>query len=189
MGVSESIKQGSDMHQPLSRRDFVDFGTRACVAGVVGGAWSATALAAEGTAQPAPAREKPKRPPALESELVREFVAAAHSDLPKTKLMLEKQPRLINATWDWSEGDFETALGGASHMGRPDIANYLLAHGARLDIFAAAMLGQLEIVKAAVTSYPDIVRVPGPHGIPLIKHAEAGGSGSNQVLIFLKSLG
>jgi len=125
----------------------------------------------------------------LEAALVREFVGAAHGDLPKTKLMLEKQPRLINATWDWSEGDFETALGGASHMGRPDIANYLLEHGARLDIFAAAMLGRTEIVKAAVTAYPEIVRVPGPHGIPLIRHAEAGGSGSSEVLIFLKSLG
>lgn len=177
------------MHQSLSRRAFVDAGVWACVAGVVGGAWAGSAAAGEETPQSSPPKEKPKRPPALEAALVREFVGAAHGDLSKTMMMLDKQPRLINATWDWSEGDFETALGGASHMGRPDIANYLLEHGARLDIFAAAMLGRIEIVRAAVATYPEIIRVPGPHGIPLIKHAEAGGSGSSEVLIFLKSLG
>ena len=53
-------------------------------------------------------------------------------------------------------------------MGRKDIADFLLAHGARLDIFAAAMLGKLEIVKAALNAYPEALHTPGPHGIPLI---------------------
>lgn len=61
-------------------------------------------------------------------------------------------------------------------MGRRDIAEFLLEHGARLDLFAAAMLGQLEIVKAALTAFPDAHRVRGPHGIPLLAHARAGGA-------------
>src|ERR1051325_3151089 len=110
---------------------------------------------------------------ALESKLVQEFVGNAHGDLNHVKELLAQEPALVNATWDWGGGDFETALGAAAHMGRKDIANFLLQHGARLDIFAAAMLGNLEVVKAALTVYPDAINTPGPHGIPLIAHAQA----------------
>jgi len=84
--------------------------------------------------------------------------------------------------------DFETALGGAAHMGRRDIAEFLLEHNARIDIFAATMLGQTEIVKAAVAAFPKIVHVPGPHGIPLIVHAQKGGPAAAAVLDFLRPL-
>jgi hypothetical protein len=126
--------------------------------------------------------------PALESSLVEEFVRVAHSDLTRTKELLALEPALVNATWDWGGGDFETALGAASHMGRADIANYLLEHGARLDVFAAAMLGKLEIVKAALTAYPQALNIPGPHGIPLLAHAQSGGGMAKDVLKFLESL-
>ena len=125
---------------------------------------------------------------ALETKLVQEFVVKAHSDLSRVKELLTQEPALVNATWDWGGGDFETALGGASHMGRKDIANFLLEHGARLDLFAAAMLGKLEIVKAALQVYPDALKTPGPHGIPLIVHAQQGGDDSKAVLAYLQSL-
>lgn len=73
-------------------------------------------------------------------------------------------------------------------MGRRDIAEFLLEHNARLDVFAAAMLGRLEIVKAAVAAFPGVVRVPGPHKIPLIAHAEKGGPSAVAVLDFLRPL-
>jgi len=95
---------------------------------------------------------------------------------------------LVNATWDWGGGDFETALGAASHMGEKDIANFLLENGARLDIFAAAMLGRLEIVQAALQAYPAALKTPGPHGIPLIVHAQQGGENAKAVLAYLQSL-
>ena len=126
--------------------------------------------------------------PALGSNLVEEFVRVAHSDLDRTRELLEQEPGLVNASWDWGGGDFETALGAAAHMGAKDIANYLLEHGARLDIFAAAMLGKLEIVKAALTEYPNAKDILGPHDIPLIVHAEKGGDDAKEVLEFLKSL-
>jgi hypothetical protein len=53
---------------------------------------------------------------ALESKLVEEFVVKAHSDFDRVKELLAQEPALINATWDWGGGDFETALGGASHI-------------------------------------------------------------------------
>lgn len=125
--------------------------------------------------------------PTLEVSLVQEFVAKAHGDLNRVKELLAQEPSLINSTWDWGGGDFETALGAASHMGRRDIAEYLLENGARLDLFAATMLGKLEIVRAALDAFPDAINTAGPHGIPLIAHAKAGGDEAREVLEYLES--
>ena len=110
-------------------------------------------------------------PPALDPEAVRAFVANAHADLDAVQAALAKEAALVNAAWDWGAGDWETGLGGAAHMGRRDIAEYLLAHGARIDIFAAAMLGEVEIVRAILVSHPEMRDAAGPHGIPLAAHA------------------
>jgi hypothetical protein len=128
-----------------------------------------------------------ERMSALKINLVEEFVGVAHTDLNRVKDMLAQEPGLVNATWDWGGGDFETALGAASHMGRRNIAEFLLEHGARLDIFAATMLGKLDIVRAALAAYPDAIKTPGPHGIPLIAHAQAGGEDARTVLEYLQS--
>ena len=127
----------------------------------------------------------PARPPALPGDRVNEFVRVAHADLDATRQMLDAEPRLIRAAWDWGGGDFETALGGAAHMGRRDIASFLIERGAPLDLFAAAMLGELAIVKAALDARPALARVPGPHGIPLVAHAKAGGPGAAPVLAYI----
>ncbi len=128
------------------------------------------------------------RPPALPDDQVQRFVQAAHADLDTTRRMLDAEPRLIRATWDWGAGDFETALGGAAHMGRPDIAGLLLERGAPMDLFAAAMLGELAIVRAALETRPALARTSGPHGIPLIAHAKAGGPVASQVLAYVRSV-
>ena len=128
-----------------------------------------------------------EKKPALEMTLVQEFVGKAHADLDGVKELLGREPALINSSWDWGGGDWETGLGAAAHMGRRDIAAYLLEHGARLDLFAAAMLGNLEIVKATLETYPDALDIPGPHGIPLIAHALAGGKEALHVYEYLKT--
>jgi len=130
----------------------------------------------------------PEHHPQFDRARVKRFVIAGHANFPAVKAMLAEEPNLINGAIDWGNGDFETALGGASHMGRRDIAEYLLEHNARMDIFAATMLGQIDIVKAAVVAFPNIVNVPGPHGIPLIVHAEKGGAAAQAVLEFLQPL-
>jgi hypothetical protein len=56
-------------------------------------------------------------------------------------------------------------------MHRRDIAELLLEHGARLDVFAAAMLGDVEAVKAVLDVHPEMRDATGPHGIPLAAHA------------------
>jgi len=128
-----------------------------------------------------------EKKPALEMTLVQEFVGKAHADLEGVRELLGREPALINSSWDWGGGDWETGLGAAAHMGRRDIAAYLLEHGARLDLFAAAMLGNLEIVRATLETHPEALDIPGPHGIPLIAHALAGGNEAIQVYEYLKS--
>src|SRR5947209_8268213 len=112
--------------------------------------------------------------PQINRLLVQDFVIFAHSDLAKVKQLLEKDPALLNATMDWGAGDWETGLGGASHMGRRDITEYLLEKGARIDLFCAAMLGQLDAVKAFLTLQPKLIDAKGPHGFTLHFHAQVG---------------
>ena len=130
----------------------------------------------------------PPRPSPLPHDQVQRFVQVAHADLDATRQMLDAEPRLIRATWDWGGGDFETALGGAAHMGRRDIAAFLIDRGAPLDLFAAAMLGELAIVRAALETRPALARVPGPHGIPLLAHAKAGGASATAVLEYVSTV-
>ena len=111
-------------------------------------------------------------PAALEASQVQAFVGNAHGDLEAVRAALESEPRLVNAAWDWGGGDWETPLGAASHMLRRDIAELLLAHGARLDVFAAAMLGDVDVVRAVLTAHPELRDALGPHGIPLAAHAQ-----------------
>lgn|SRR6185312_6229911 len=160
----------------LSRRNVLKGGAL-MAAGVIAG--NATLLSQpQPAAPPSPPQPSPTkipdRGPRLDADLVREFVIAGHVDLDKVKAMLAQQPALINATWDWGGGDWETALGGASHMGNKPIAEYLLAHGARMDVFCATMLGKTEILKAFLADDPKVVALKGPHGIPLVRHAQAG---------------
>ncbi len=127
------------------------------------------------------------RPPALDPAIVESFVAKAHGDLDGVRALLEKEPGLVNATWDWGGGDWETALGAAAHMGRRDIALFLLERGARIDVFAAAMLGDVELVEAALEAYPETRDALGPHGLPLVEHARAGGEHARVVLGLLEA--
>jgi hypothetical protein len=117
---------------------------------------------------------------------VQSFVANAHGDLDAVRSSLAQEPGLVNAAWDWGGGDWETGLGAAAHMGRRDIATFLLERGARLDLFAAAVLGEVEIVRATLAIHPEMREAPGPHGIPLVEHARVVGEEAREVLELLE---
>jgi hypothetical protein len=127
----------------------------------------------------------PTQPP----ELVREMVTVSHYDLNRVKALVEVRPSLARAAWDWGFGDWETALGAASHMGNRPIAECLISKGARPSLFSSAMLGHLEVVRAFVAAQPGVQRIRGPHSISLLAHAKAGGQASRPVFEFLQSLG
>ena len=178
------------MNTFVSRKKFLIGSGIAAVGALLG----RSGFAQPGVSSPAPSPSSkdvpdfPEHDPQIARARVKRFVIAGHFNLEAVKEMLTADPTLINGAIDWGNGDFETALGGASHMGRRDIAEFLLEHNARMDVFAATMLGKLEIVKAAVAAFPNIVNVPGPHKIPLIAHAEKGGEGAKAVLEFLRPL-
>lgn len=126
--------------------------------------------------------------PGQAAELVREMVTVAHFDLKRVRELAEARPSLVKAAWDWGFGDWETPLGAASHMGNRAIAEYLLEKGAMPTIFSAAMLGQLEAVKAAVSAGSGVPKVRGPHSISLVGHARMGGDAARPVLEYLQGL-
>ena len=112
------------------------------------------------------------RYPSMDDATVSGIVGASHGNFDKVKQMVAARPELAGAAWDWGFGDWETALGAASHVGRRDIAEFLISHGARPDIFTYAMMGMLKSVQEIVENVPGIQSHPGPHGITLLQHAK-----------------
>ncbi len=174
------------MLKDLSRRTFVT---------AVPGLWAASVLiptrgaAADDTPHH---EESPGRDPYFPSQdpqRVKETVAVSHGNLKRARELVEARPALAKAAWDWGFGDWETALGAASHTGSREIAELLIAHGARPNIFTFAMFGQLGVVKASVEANPGIQRTLGPHGITLLSHARQGGDRALPVVEYLTSLG
>ena len=130
--------------------------------------------------------EKPKP---LKQKMVNTFVAKSHGDIKTIKSLLKKEPALVNCARDWGDGDWETGLGAASHVGRSEIAKLLLDNGARLDAFAATMLGMNGIVSEMLKVLKDLHAVPGPHGIPLLVHAINGREQAEDVFELLLDAG
>ena len=81
-------------------------------------------------------------------------MGVAHRNIARLKQLVDRQPALAKAVWDWGFGDWESALGAASHVGNREIAEYLISKGARPSVFSAVMLGQLDVVKAFVWPNP-----------------------------------
>jgi len=139
------------------------------------------------------------RYPSMNDNMVSSIVGASHGNFDKVKELVNARPELAGASWDWGFGDWETALGAASHVGRRDIAEYLISNGARPDIFTYTMLGMLNSVKEIIETVPGIQTHGGPHGITLLQHAKnrledknissTDAANVNKVISYLESLG
>ena len=183
---------------PISRRVFTGLGTGLVLGSVVRPALGDDAPKAAGAARPvealferdypAPGFKPSWKKPQINRMLVQDFVVYAHSELGMAKKLLDKEPALLNAAMDWGAGDWETGLGGASHMGRRDIVEFLLDRGARIDIFCAAMMGRLDALKAFLALQPKLIDAKGPHGFTLHFHAQVGGKEAEDVLDYLQSI-
>lgn len=119
-------------------------------------------------------QEPVKENPLFESEEIYEFVLAAHKDFDGFKRIVDAKPKILNCVNQIKKGDFETALGGAAHMGRKDIADLLVARGARWDMFSLTFLGYTDFVKQMIELSPHYLKAPGPHGFTLLHHAKVG---------------
>lgn len=186
------------MSESISRREFAAAAAAGVIAGAVEGADEKAKTDPPKVIGPseasferdytAPTFKPSWKKPQINRLLVQDFVIFAHSDPDMTKKLLEKEPMLINAMMDWGGGDWETGLGGASHMGRRDIVSLLLEKGARIDIFCAAMMGQLDAVKAFLVLQPKLIDARGPHGFNLHFHAQVGGKDAEKVLDYLQTV-
>jgi hypothetical protein len=169
---------------PLSRRAFVSLTSGFSALGLA--SWPRLAW---GQAPAPPVFLAADAFPAQDPSLVRELVGASHGNLVRVREIVEKQPAYARASVDWGFGDWETCIDAAAHVGNRPIAEFLLSHGARPTIFSAAMMGQLEVVKAFIAARPGIQKTYGPHGITLMSHARAGGAEAASVVEYLKSVG
>ena len=131
---------------------------------------------------------KPEGNP-LPAEKVKEFVIAGHAKFDSVKQLLTEFPTLLYATWDWGNGDFETALEGAGHMGNKEIANYLISLGARTNLFVLTMLGKTQIVKSFLDAYPQYLNARGPHGFTFLHHAQKGGDDAKELFDYFQMKG
>ncbi len=100
----------------------------------------------------------------LSQETIDQFVGNAHGNLAIVKELLEKFPSMISANASWTE----TAIEAATQTGQVEIINYLLDHGAELDICTAAVLGCMDCVMEFIKEDPSLVNAQGAHGIPLL---------------------
>ncbi len=130
----------------------------------------------------------PKGDP-LPPEKVKDFVIAGHGDIAKVRSMLAEFPTLLYATWDWGNGDFETAIEGAGHVGNKEIANQLISAGARANLFVLTMLGKTSIVKPYLEAFPSYLNARGPHGFTFLHHAQRGGDDAKELLEYIQSKG
>lgn len=125
----------------------------------------------------------------LQVEIVKEFVGAGHGNLARVQEMLLEYPNLIYSRYDWGNGDFEEAIEGAGHVGNHEIAEYLIAQGARVNLFVLTMLGQTHLVKPILEQYPQLLHAKGPHGFTLLHHANKGGTGADEIRVYLTEKG
>lgn len=172
----------------VSRRNLLKLGSAVIPIGILG-----VPIDLAATSQPSPTPQFPPQLsagfPAHPPELVREMVLVSHFNLKRVKEIVEAHPAMARAAQDWGFGDWETALGAASHMGNRPIAEYLISNGARPSLFSATMLGQLDVVKAFIAAQPGAQRIRGPHSISLLAHAKYGGAAAKPVFDYLQSLG
>src|SRR5262249_46243416 len=75
---------------------------------------------------PAPGFNPSWRKPQINKLMIQDFVIFAHTDIKMVEKLLVKEPALVNSFMDWGGGDWESALGAASHMGNRDMAQFLL---------------------------------------------------------------
>ena len=64
----------------------------------------------------------------------------------------------------------------------------LLDRGARIDLFCAAMMGQVDAVRSFLALQPKLIDAKGPHGFSLHFHAQVGGKDAENVLECLQSV-
>lgn len=110
------------------------------------------------------------------------MVGVAHGDLDQVRATLDRHPELAHAVATTTEG----AVEAAAHMGRPDIADLLLDHGAPYAIPTAVMRNDLDRVRALLDEDPDRIRERGAHDFALLWYPMIGGGHREMMALLLE---
>ena len=97
-----------------------------------------------------------------------------------------KRTGLLNSCWDWGAAISKPRSKARGHMGNKDIANFLLSKGARMNIFCAAMLGRLDVVKAIPLRLSRAEDLERSARLAMLHHATKGGVEPTPMLEILK---
>ena len=125
--------------------------------------------------------------PTTPASRAREIVGASHARIERVRELLAEDAGLARASWDWGFGDWESAIGAASHTGRKDIIELLLSHGARPTLFTLATLDEIDALRAILAHVAATQTLEGPHSLSLHDHARAGDAA--RVMAYLEEQG
>jgi ankyrin repeat protein len=103
---------------------------------------------------------------------IEELVGNAHGNLARVKELIEANPALLNSRAPWNE----TPIEAATQMGNRPIIDFLIEHGAPVDLFTASVLGDLEHVRTELVKDPSLAAARGVHDLPSLYFAALGGS-------------
>ncbi|MCS7225071.1 MAG: ankyrin repeat domain-containing protein [Armatimonadetes bacterium] len=91
-------------------------------------------------------------------------VAASRGDLEMLKVLIEFGAQ-INARSQWWAGGWGVLHWQSLHQRDPEVINFLIAHGAVVDAYAASGLGWLDRLDEILQADPEQVNSPGPDGL------------------------
>lgn len=111
-------------------------------------------------------------------------VGAAHAKFDVVREALQKDPRLAHSVATTNEG----AVEAGAHMGRVDIVDLLLEHGAPYSLPTAVMRDDIARVKASLTEDPKRINERGAHDFALLWYPIIG-SGSIELMEILLDAG
>lgn len=108
----------------------------------------------------------------LDQKTRNQFIIKCHMNYDAVKEAVTERPEIVNS---YNPKINESGLGAAGHVGNRQIAEYLLSHGAELELGAAAMLGMKTEVSEFIASDPSLLKKGGAHGISIGYHAVLSG--------------
>lgn len=112
------------------------------------------------------------------------IVGVSHSNIDAVRDKLKKEPRLVHSVATTTEG----AVEAGAHMGRVDIVDVLLEHGAPYSLPTAVMRSDVARVKALLAEDPKRINERGAHDFALLLYPIIGG-GSVEIMQLLLDAG